>query len=84
MGKPSCPHAEIVHCPLYAAAHMGRGLGCDDGRLDSGACQVSRGLDDAAEVARLPAREVAILRFREAAAAARAQATRNTRALGLQ
>lgn len=81
--RPACPHTEIVYCPLYAAAHTSGSLGCDDGKLILGECAVSRGLDYPAAVARLPARVVAILRFREAAAAASAQRNRNMRALGL-
>lgn len=81
--RPTCPHAEIAFCPLYIAAHEGQGEGCDDGELMLFGCAVSRGLDYAAAVARLSVRDVAILRFREAAAAAREQTTRNMRALGL-
>lgn len=40
-----CPHSDIRFCPLYHAAHTGTGGSCDDGKLDSGECAVSRGLN---------------------------------------
>ena len=46
-----CPHANIIFCPLYIAAHEGEG--CDDGRLGEGGCAVSRGMDYAAAIARI-------------------------------
>lgn len=37
-----CPHANIVYCPLYHAAHIPHAGGCDDGELDTGLCAVDR------------------------------------------
>jgi len=50
-----CPHGNIVHCPLYIAAHY-PGLGeysCADGRLNEGGCAVKRGLNYEKALARL-------------------------------
>lgn len=86
--KRRCPHANIVHCPLYHAAHYGDvvGLSCDDGRLETGFCATARKLDYARAVARLEAVRpdiVARCRFNEEAAEAAAQRRRNMRAAGL-
>lgn len=81
-----CPHADIVFCPLYVAAHEGYGFGCDDGGLADGFCAINRGLDYRGELARLNAaspRLVAQLEFSEHAAAVTAQRKRNMRAAGV-
>lgn len=48
-----CPHSRIEFCPLYVAAHEARGYSCDDGKLGSGGCAVSRGMDYGRAIARL-------------------------------
>lgn len=81
-----CPHTDIRFCPLYHAAHMDGGFGCDDGRLDEGGCAVSRGWSYARALARLDAampRIVAEMRWKEEAAEGRLQRDRNMRLLGL-
>jgi transposase len=81
-----CPHADIRFCPLYHAAHMGAGLGCDDGRLDEGGCGIDRGVDYAASVARLNVADPRLaptLRFQEETEQFTAQRRRNMRALGI-
>lgn len=83
----NCSHADIRFCPLYIAAHMGNGFGCDDGRLDKGTCAVSRSLCYAEAVECLRAAEprmVATLAFEEEAEAAKQQRARNMRAAGIQ
>ena len=85
-----CPHANIIHCPLYLAAHIANAGGCDDGRLGEGGCAVDRGMNYRAGVeafrAKYP-REVAECEFAEAAAQAAAQAdeqrARNMRLSGV-
>jgi hypothetical protein len=72
----------MIHCPLYIAAHMAVGLGCDDGRLGEGFCAIGRGLDYAREKSRIEAkfpRVVAELAFAESAAESREQVKRNMR-----
>lgn len=83
-----CPHANILHCPLYLAAHIpkpGYG-GCDDGRLDEGGCAVDRDMDYVEAVARLRAvdpRLVAELEFEEQADEMRKTRARNMRLAGI-
>ncbi|WCK01039.1 hypothetical protein [Agrobacterium tumefaciens] len=84
--KKRCPHADIRFCPLYHAAHMEGGYGCDDGRLDEGGCAVSRAWSYDHALARLEAampRLVAELRWKEEAAEGKLQRDRNMRLLGL-
>lgn len=80
-----CPHANVVHCPLYHGAHVPGGPSCDDGRCDEGGCGVDRGtVDYAAAVAEFLAkypREFAELEFAEAAAQIADQRRRNMRAV---
>lgn len=52
-GGRRCPHRDVQHCPLYVAAHMGVGFGCDDGRLEEQACGVARGISYAGNLERL-------------------------------
>lgn len=83
-----CPHANIVHCPLYIALHDARlvHLGCDNGAADPEICAVGRGVEYAENVGRLIAldpRTVAECRWREEVAGRRAQRDRNMRQAGL-
>ena len=78
----TCPHRNVIHCPLYHAAHSPAEAGgheCDDGRCnENGMCAVSRGLDYARAVAKLTnQRLVAELAFAEHAAEDREQVRRN-------
>lgn len=52
-GGRRCPHRDVRFCPLYLAAHMGAGFGCDDGRLEEQACGVARDVSYAANLERL-------------------------------
>lgn len=80
-----CPHANVVYCPLYHAAHEDGGLGCDDGWLDQFEyCGVSRSLNYDEEVAKLPQWKVAELAFREGAETARQQRITNMRTNGIK
>jgi hypothetical protein len=49
----TCPHANIVHCPLYIESHNGRGIGCSGGEADR-PCLVKAGRKNyTAELSRL-------------------------------
>lgn len=81
-----CPHALVQYCPLYVAAHVGRGNSCDDGRMNEGGCAVDRGLDYARTLARLEIDQfdmVAKCQWAERREAAAAQRRRNMQQLGL-
>lgn len=86
--ETKCPHANIIHCPLYHACHDTRfsGSGCDDGKWDQGGCAVDRGMDYGAAVATMRAidpRLIAEMEFAEAAEQSQVQRRRNMRAAGL-
>ena len=84
--ETKCPHANIIHCPLYVASHAAIGIGCDDGGLADGGCAVDRGMDYVCEVAKFRAqmpREVAMLEWNERAEQMRQQRARNMRAAGV-
>lgn len=85
MGR--CPHANIIHCPLYVAAHDPDGLGCVSSRDDGFACDVAEGsMDYSAALGRLMAldpRMVATLKWKEDNAARSTQRLQNMRALGI-
>jgi hypothetical protein len=78
-------HSDCYYCPLYHAAHDPAisAWGCDDGELGTGECAVTRGTRDYAEaigrLAVLAPRLVAGLRFKEEAATAGVQRSRNLR-----
>ncbi len=82
-----CPHANVVHCPLYAGAHVGGGPSCDDGHLDTQLCAVDRGvIDYRTTVEALRAKHprlVAECEFYEAAAQSKEQRDRNLRLNGV-
>lgn len=83
-----CPHANIVHCPLYHACHDARfaDSACDDGRLEQGGCAVDRGMDYSAAVARIRTvdpRLVAEMEWQEAAEQSKQRRAQNMRAAGL-
>lgn len=81
-----CPHGNIVHCPLYVAAHEGDGLGCDDGHMGFEGCAIDRGADYNQMVAKLCRKNPAMVREcadRENAELARQQRARNMRAAGI-
>lgn len=85
-GESKCPHPLVQYCPLYVAAHVGRGNSCDDGRLNEGGCAVDRGLDYAATLARLELDQfemVARCQFAERRQASNDQRDRNMRAAGV-
>ncbi len=83
-----CPHENIVHCPLYVAAHDASlaPLTCIKGDWEEG-CAVARDkLDYTKAVGRLRARApriVAECEFRQEADRIREQQRRNMRAAGL-
>lgn len=82
-----CPHDNIVHCPLYAAAHDDQlgGYGCAVGEWADG-CFGGRSFDHGAAVERLRAhapRLVAECEFKAEANRIREQRRRNMRAAGL-
>lgn len=84
-----CPHANIVHCPLYRAAHHPELLqfGCADSRLDEGGCAVDRGKSYAGSVAALrmvAPRMVAECQWQDELEASREQQAHNMRAAGIQ
>ena len=82
-----CPHARIQFCPLYVAAHVPNGGGCDDGHIHDGRCAVDRGMDYGCELARIRGKDprlVAMLAFNEDAAIATAQRARNRQQNGVQ
>lgn len=87
--ETKCPHANIVNCPLYHAAHAPTefpGCGCDDGNLDQGGCAVDRGMDYTATVAKMRAidpRFIAQMEWREAAEHIKEQRARNMRLSGV-
>jgi len=81
-----CPHADILHCPLYHAAHIAGAGGCDDGKLDQGGCAVNRGMDYHKEVKRLEIEQfqlVAECEFNQRWHERNEQRKRNMRAAGL-
>lgn len=82
-----CPHANIIHCPLYTGAHVAYGPSCDDGKLETQQCAVDRGvIEYRATVELLRAKHpqlVAECEFAEAAAQAEEQRARNMRAAGI-
>lgn len=82
-----CPHDNIVHCPLYVAAHDADlvGLSCFTGKEDVDGCRFKH-LDHTAMVERLRARAprlVAECEFKAEADRIRGQRRRNMRAAGL-
>jgi len=82
----NCPHPLVQYCPLYVAAHVGRGNSCDDGRLNEGGCAVDRGLDYASTLARLELDQfemVARCQFAERQQASNDQRDRNMHAAGV-
>lgn len=81
-----CPHADVQHCPLYHAAHIGNGLGCDDGRLEEQSCAVARGMSYEQNRELLRVKEPGLVErceWNETAAARRMQMTRNLRMNGI-
>lgn len=78
-----CPHADVKHCPLYHASHEGIGIGCDDGKLEDGACAVARGMDYHQEIAKLNPKYVSLCRWREEAEQSERQRKSNMRAAGV-
>lgn len=83
-----CPHANIVHCPLYVGAHVAYGPGCDDGELGNGLCAVNRGVMNyraTVELLRLKhPRLVAECEFAEATEHSKEQRLRNMRLAGIR
>ena len=77
-----CPHANIIFCPLYIAAH--EGAGCDDGRLEEGGCAVSRGMDYSTTIADLRPAIVVESRRRERENELADQRHRNMRNNGIR
>ena len=83
-----CPHKNIVHCPLYVAAHDADLClyGCHDGHAEEG-CAVKRGAMEyrsaAMRLAAVAPRLVAELSFAADIAAAREQRARNMRMSGI-
>lgn len=90
MAPRNCPHANIVHCPLYVAAHSGyeatASRGCVSGDWVDG-CEVERGetvyVEAVARLVKVCPRLVQNCADRESAALARLQRVRNMRAAGL-
>jgi hypothetical protein len=81
-----CPHRFILFCPLYVAAHMGEGLGCDDGKMDDGVCAVARGQSYVRSLELLRVKcpgLVETLEWKEAVDDRGQQIRRNVRAAGL-
>lgn len=82
----TCPHANVVDCPLYHSSHVGNGHGCDDGRLQEGACAAARRLDYAGALAALriaDPRLVALVEWEAAKRAGQRQRRRNMQLLGV-
>jgi hypothetical protein len=85
-----CPHQNIVHCPLYVAAHSGyiatAERGCISGDWHEG-CEVDRGetvyVEAVSRLAKVCPRLVQNCVDRESAELARLQRQRNLRAAGL-
>jgi len=88
--KSTCPHANLVYCPLYVASHDPRlaVFGCDDGKMtEDSLCAASRGLDFNGMLAALEAGNplfIQSLAMRERNAAAQAQRVRNLQRSGLK
>jgi hypothetical protein len=81
-----CPHKDIRFCPLYLAAHSGRGFSCDDGQLDKQTCAVARGMDYRKQVERIRKVYPGLVEqceFWEKDDERQAQRRRNMRLLGL-
>lgn len=83
-----CPHRDVRHCPLYHAAHMAGGFGCDDGKIDhaGGVCAVARGLDYRQRVEMLRVKCPGVVEqceWNEALSGRKAQRTRNLTVNGI-
>jgi len=80
-----CPHTDVHFCPLYVASHMAAG-GCDDGKLETGACAIARGMHYRQMVEFLRVSVPGLverLEFLETGAAAKKQHSRNLRLNGI-
>ena len=84
----NCPHADTRFCPLYLAAHLPTGLGCDDGQLSGWEpCGVARGVSYAENVAKIRVLHLGLveqLEWKQMAEERAAQRQRNLRAAGLR
>lgn len=81
-----CPHRDVQFCPLYRASHVPVGLGCDDGKGDSGECAVSRGVSYIDRVRQIRAKLPGLVEEAEwavSAAAAMEQRRRNLKLNGI-
>lgn len=87
--RERCPHANIVHCPLYVAAHIAGAPSCDDGKLDEmSGCAVDRNFEGyygekVAALSKMHPNIVIECAFAENAEAVRAQRSRNMRMAGI-
>lgn len=55
-----CPHANIIHCPLYVAMHVAGTPSCFSTKLDEGLCKVDLGASYQALLANLNGFDLAI------------------------
>ncbi len=81
-----CPHANVVYCPLYHAAHTASKFGCDDGNLGNGDCAISRGQSYEGSVSALRIEQPGLverLEWQSSEISRQQQRRRNMRALGI-